>query len=86
LGCGVKNERSDRQIKLQITNLAREFIAREGYDPVYGVRPLKRFLPHELETRIGRALVAGSIPDGTKITIALDKGKRVAKQENPSGA
>ena len=40
-----------------------EFIAKAGYDPVFGARPLKRFLQRNLETRIGRALIAGDIPD-----------------------
>jgi len=41
--------------------------------PGFAFRPLKRFLQRELETRIGRALVVGPIPDGSTITIALEK-------------
>ncbi|MCP4006351.1 MAG: AAA domain-containing protein, partial [bacterium] len=50
---------AERGIKLELSEPAREYIAREGYDPVYGARPLKRYLQHHLETRIGRALIAG---------------------------
>ncbi|MBW1955082.1 MAG: ATP-dependent chaperone ClpB [Deltaproteobacteria bacterium] len=59
----------DRNVRVQITDAAREFIAQSGYDPVYGARPLRRYIQRELETRIGRALVAGDIPEGAVITV-----------------
>ncbi|MCD4688261.1 MAG: AAA family ATPase, partial [Desulfuromonadaceae bacterium] len=62
---------SDRQIDLQISDEAREFIAREAYDPVYGARPLKRYLQHQLETRIGRALIGGEIGRGALVTVEV---------------
>jgi len=52
--------------------------------PDFAFRPLKRFLHRELETRIGRQLVAGDIADGAKITVALENGTLVIKQENSS--
>ncbi|SPF32383.1 protein disaggregation chaperone [Syntrophobacter sp. SbD1] len=58
-----------RRLTLRLTNEAREFIAKSGYDPVYGARPLKRFMQREIETRIGRAIIAGQILDGSTITI-----------------
>lgn len=64
----------DRRIGLEISEEARDLIARAGYDPVYGARPLKRYLQHELETRIGRALLAGDIPDGSTIVIDARDG------------
>jgi ATP-dependent Clp protease ATP-binding subunit ClpB len=70
----------DRQITLGITDQARTFIAEAGYDPVYGARPLKRYLQHELETRIGRALVAGEIQDGMHIVVDVRKGELVIEQ------
>lgn len=59
----------DRRLKLHLTEEAKDFIADAGYDPVYGARPLKRFLQRELETRIGRALIGGLIPDGSTIQV-----------------
>jgi ATP-dependent Clp protease ATP-binding subunit ClpB len=59
-----------RRITLRLSSEAREFIAKAGYDPVYGARPLKRFMQRELETRIGRTLIAGTITDGS--TVAVD--------------
>jgi ATP-dependent Clp protease ATP-binding subunit ClpB len=65
----------DRHIELSISDPAREFIARAAYDPVYGARPLKRYLQHELETRIGRALLAGDIQDGSTILVDVKDGE-----------
>jgi C-terminal, D2-small domain, of ClpB protein len=51
-------------MKLEITDDARRFIAQQGYDPVYGAWPLRRFISREVETRIGRALLSGDILGG----------------------
>src|SRR5687768_17406497 len=51
----------DHKIEIELTEPAKEMIAREGFDPVYGARPLKRFLQRQLETRIGRAIIAGDV-------------------------
>jgi ATP-dependent Clp protease ATP-binding subunit ClpB len=50
---------ADRQMTLDLTDQARRFIATQGFDPVYGARPLRGFIAREVETRIGRALLAG---------------------------
>ena len=65
----------DRRIDLEITEPARDFIAQAGFDPVYGARPLKRYLQHQLETRIGRALISGAIPDGSTIVVDEQNGE-----------
>ncbi|MEA3223377.1 MAG: ATP-dependent chaperone ClpB [Thermodesulfobacteriota bacterium] len=70
----LKMRLSERGISLYLEDAAREFIAREGFDPVYGARPLKRFLQRGLETRIGRALIAGTIVDGSAIHIKVQGG------------
>jgi ATP-dependent Clp protease ATP-binding subunit ClpB len=62
-----------RNITLELSPEARSFIARNGFDPVFGARPLKRFLQQELETRIGRALVADSVPDGSHLRVGTDE-------------
>jgi ATP-dependent Clp protease ATP-binding subunit ClpB len=59
----------DRDIEIVLTEAARAHLARAGYDPVYGARPLKRLVQRTLETRIGRALLAGEVPDGSTITV-----------------
>jgi ATP-dependent Clp protease ATP-binding subunit ClpB len=65
----VRRRLADRRLELELTAAARELIAREGFDPVYGARPLKRFIQREVETRIGRALLSGEIHDGSTILI-----------------
>jgi ATP-dependent Clp protease ATP-binding subunit ClpB len=66
---------AERRISLDLTEPARRFIAESGYDPVYGARPLKRFLQHQLETRVGRAIVAGEVADGSTLTVAMKEGE-----------
>jgi ATP-dependent Clp protease ATP-binding subunit ClpB len=64
----------ERRITLEISDDALKHIARAGYDPVYGARPLKRYLQRELETKVARAIIAGQVADGGTITVALENG------------
>ncbi len=81
----VRRRLADRRLSLELTEAARALIAREGYDPVYGARPLKRFIQHEVETRIGRALLSGEITDGTTILLDVD-GDELTVRWRPPGA
>jgi ATP-dependent Clp protease ATP-binding subunit ClpB len=65
----LRHRLSERGLRLEVTEAARRYIARAGFDPVYGARPLRRYLQREVETRIGRALLGGDVPDGATITI-----------------
>ncbi len=60
---------SERQMTLEMSPEARRCIAEQGFDPVYGARPLRRFIAKEVETRIGRALLAGDARDGAVIRV-----------------
>ena len=53
------------------------FIAQAGYDPVYGARPLKRFLQRELETRVARAIIGGDVKEGGTLMVDLEEGKLI---------
>jgi ATP-dependent Clp protease ATP-binding subunit ClpB len=66
---------ADRRIELELSDAAKEHIAREGYDPVYGARPLKRFLQRHIETPLSRKLISGEITDGSRITVDFKKGE-----------
>jgi ATP-dependent Clp protease ATP-binding subunit ClpB len=68
----VRQRLEERRIAIDVTDEARRLIARSGYDPVYGARPLRRFIQHEVETRIARALIAGTIAEGSAIRIDTD--------------
>ncbi len=64
----------ERKIRLELTEAARAFIAQAGYDPVYGARPLKRYVQQSVETPLARELVAGKIRDGQCVTIDVADG------------
>ncbi len=59
----------ERKIHLSLTEAARIFVAEAGYDPVYGARPLKRYLQHHVETPMARKLIAGDILEGQGVTL-----------------
>jgi ATP-dependent Clp protease ATP-binding subunit ClpB len=71
----VRRRLTDRRMTLEITEAARHFIAEQGYDPVYGARPLRRYIQREVETRIGRALLSGEIRDGATIRLDVQDGE-----------
>jgi len=63
---------ADRRVHVELDKNAREWAAEKGYDPVFGARPLKRFLQRQIETRLARALIAGEIPEGTTVTFGIE--------------
>jgi ATP-dependent Clp protease ATP-binding subunit ClpB len=73
---------ADRRLTLDLTEPARLLIARHGYDPVYGARPLRRYIQREVETRLGRALIAGDVLDGAVITLDAEADELVVRWEN----
>lgn len=66
---------SERHLDLELTEAAKEYIARQGYDPVYGARPLKRFLQRHLETVLSRQILAGAISGNSLVTVNFKKGQ-----------
>ncbi len=78
----VQRRLADRRLTLELSEAAEALIAREGYDPVYGARPLRRFIQREVETRIGRALVAGDIRDGATIIVDAEGDELVVRWRN----
>ncbi|MGU3587196.1 ATP-dependent chaperone ClpB [Rhodococcus sp. C26F] len=82
----LRNRLSERQIHLDITPEARRLIAEHGFDPVYGARPLRRYIAHEVETRIGRALLRGEIEPGGTIDVTVDGGELAVAYAEPAVA
>ena len=72
----LKRRLEERSITLELTRNAKRFIAKEGSDPVYGARPLKRFIAHEVETKIARMILSGQLHEGKKLLIDSD-GKKL---------
>ncbi len=70
----LKKRLADKRIEIELTDAAKEYIARQGYDPVYGARPLKRFIQRNIETPLARKLIVGEIRDNSFIKIELKNG------------
>jgi ATP-dependent Clp protease ATP-binding subunit ClpB len=68
----IRPRLAERHITLQLTDKAQEHLAREGYDPQFGARPLKRVIQREVENRLARSLLDGEIRDGTSVIIDAD--------------
>ena len=69
----LKSRLSDKQVKFEITDRAKNYIIDRGYDMVFGARPLKRFIEEHVETMIAKAIVAGEILPQTTVTVDADK-------------
>jgi ATP-dependent Clp protease ATP-binding subunit ClpB len=65
----LRKRLEERKIELELTDKARDYFAEHGYDPVYGARPLRRMIQRELETALGRKLLAGEIRDGSRVVV-----------------
>jgi ATP-dependent Clp protease ATP-binding subunit ClpB len=78
----LRSRLAPRRITLDVTEAARRFIAEEGFDPVYGARPLRRFIAHEVETRIGRSLLGNEVLDGATIRVHLRHGELEVEYQN----
>lgn len=63
---------ADRELSVELTDKARQYIVDQGYDPVYGARPLKRFLQSKVETLLAREIVKGTIAPRSTITVDYD--------------
>jgi len=71
----LRSRLAERHINIELTPEAAKHLAREGYDPVYGARPLKRAIQKELETPIGRLLLRGEVRDGQTVIVNWKDGK-----------
>ena len=65
----VEKRLVEKNIKLEVTDGAKDILAREGYDPVYGARPLKRYIQNTLENRLARMIIKGTIGYGSIVKI-----------------
>ncbi|MEO6001841.1 MAG: ATP-dependent chaperone ClpB [Opitutus sp.] len=62
---------ADRRVTVKLDKKAKEWAAEKGYDPVFGARPLKRFLQRTIETKLARALIAGEVREGSNLTFTV---------------
>ncbi|MFF2102326.1 ATP-dependent chaperone ClpB [Streptomyces sp. NPDC058202] len=71
----LRQRLAERRITVELTDAARQVIAHQGYDPVYGARPLRRYISHEVETLVGRALLRGDVQDGATVRVDAEHGE-----------
>lgn len=72
----IRKRLKDKNIQLKITDSAKDIMAKEGYDPIYGARPLKRYIEDTIETEIAKQIIAGNIYEGTTVGVDL-KGESI---------
>lgn len=70
---------TDRRVSVKLDKKAREWTAKKGCDPVFGARPLKRFLQRSIETKLARALIAGEIEEGREVTFTVKDDELIMK-------
>jgi ATP-dependent Clp protease ATP-binding subunit ClpB len=73
----------ERHMTLNLSDAAKDLLASEGYDPQFGARPLKRVIQKEVENRVARAILDGTIRDGDTVEIDATNGKLFMKPLHP---
>ena len=84
----IQNRLAEREIRLEVTAEALRFIAREAYDPVYGARPVHRFLKRRVETELGRRFIRGEFRDRSTVSLNVERDELTFRsvESSPSGA
>lgn len=82
----IKERVKEKGIELRLTQAAKELIAERSFDPVYGARPIKRFMEHTIETELGWKIVAGELHSGCRVMIDAENGELVFRMEDRAGA
>ena len=60
---------AERRVTVRLTDEAKAYVVENGYDPVYGARPLKRFIQRAVETPVARTLIAEDVPEGSTLEV-----------------
>ena len=71
----------DKQLTVVLTDAAKQYVIDNGYDPVYGARPLKRFLQRKVETLIGRMIIADQVHEGSTLIVDADNGQLTVTEQ-----
>ena len=75
----LRERLADKSLSLEITDSAKQLIIERGYDPLYGARPLRRYLQSSVETLIARAILGGNLAAGSTITVDVENGELVCR-------
>ena len=71
----LRKRLAERRITMELTDAARQHLARVGYDPAYGARPLKRTIQKEIDTVLGRMLLQGKVRDGQTVQVDTTRAR-----------
>lgn len=77
----LQNRLRDKQLTVTVTQRAKDYVVDEGYDPIYGARPLKRFLQQKVETLLAKMIIGEDLAPGTKLLVDYD-GTSLTIQKN----
>ncbi|NFR88022.1 MULTISPECIES: ATP-dependent chaperone ClpB [unclassified Clostridium] len=78
----VKNRLKDKNIELEVTDSAKSIMVKEGYDPIYGARPLKRYIQNTLENSLARMIIKGDLIYGSKVIVDRENEEIILKPVN----
>jgi ATP-dependent Clp protease ATP-binding subunit ClpB len=79
----IRHRLADREIRLECTDGAKEFILESAYDPLYGARPLKRFIQREIGTKVAQKLISEGIEKGSTLYLTVKEGALAISQTLP---
>ena len=71
----------DQNLHLCLTDAAKDLVIEQSYDPVFGARPMKRYLQAKVETLIARTILGGSLKEGETVTVDAENGSLVCRTE-----
>ena len=74
MAADINRRLEDKQLTVELTPAAKDYIIESAYDPIYGARPLRRFVQHTVETLISRKIIADQVSPGDTITVDCRDG------------
>ena len=78
---GLRKRMADKTLKLDVTDAAKSLIIERGFDPIYGARPLKRYLQSAAETLIAKEILRGDLPAGSTLVLDAEKGELTCRKK-----
>ena len=78
---GLKKRLADKTLKLEVTDAAKSLVIERGFDPIYGARPLKRYLQSAAETLIAKEILRGDLPGGSTLLLDAENGELTCRKK-----
>ena len=78
----LDNRLADQELSLKLTDAAKDMVVEKGYDPVYGARPLKRYLQNYVETLAAKKILSGDVHAGDTLVLDVENGEFVCRSEH----